>query len=256
MENYQDGLIESFQSFKLEASAEDVLKQIKKGNSTTLLSIATSAASGEVSGIISALVESLKLISGVTQYYNLKKYVELFIRLDEASGKDRIEFTQELNENPEFREQFCATVYLIVERVSELDKIHLISNLIIARTKKNISNEAFFRMMNLVDKTSWYDLNRIYICNCDSRDLQGEDIEIYRSRDKKIIENIMEIYGLIQIDQKIKEDNTRRRNSYGGGSYKPEYIMQRTLTRTAFGDDFIKYGFVGWKYQPSLHYRG
>ncbi len=253
MESYEDELVHSFKSYKLDRSADEVLAELKNGNTESIIKLATSifkvagsSALGlpSVPSMISSLLNAYNTIQGVSQFYNIKKHIMLFVRLDEITKKNRADLVGDLEKDVNFREQFCSTVYTLVDRATSYEKVNLTSNLVIARTEKKIDDETFFRMMHIVDKLSWYELHCCYLKHCRVTEMDELDRKKSGSSDGDYLELIMSSNGLLQVDQEIKADTRHR--TWDGGNENFKLTKKKDLTM--FGRKFLSYGFKNFKY--------
>jgi len=251
MEDLNQSLSESFKSYKLEVAGEELIQKLRKKPIDELIKFAESAFSVNIGGVtaipgfIKMLIQSYKSYKGFKEYFNLKKYLEFFIRLDETTLKQREKFSEELQQNHEFREKFCASVILITERVSEMEKVKLISNITNARIKGQISNSIYFRIIHIVDNIIWHDLHMIYLSQIHYSRLDELDLEKKSNIDSNYLHALMSNNGLMLVKRNVKFDS--KRNRYNRNE-KDSYIIEEKKDLTKFGIDFITYSFHNFKY--------
>lgn len=246
MHHLERDFLHNFKSFKLEAKADEVLKELRSGSVKRLIQIGEklSESLSESVSPISTLVQGVKAGKGFLEYYSLKKYVEFFVRIHEVSLSDRERFVKELEENDALRERLIPVLLLVIEKVSEMDKMKVIANIINARTLYKIDNSTFFRMMHLVEQVSWPDLFQIYLKHCLYTDLLKDDK--LKSKlppyDIRRIRTLSYNTGIIDIKREFSLKPGR--NNYDRET-KP--VLNEVEEITQFGIQFLTFAFIGFE---------
>lgn len=254
MRNFEKEFLDNFRSFKLEAKGEEVLKELRSGNTEKLIELGKSLSSSIVSTIagipdipsyISTLVDSVKAGKGFLHYYSLEKYVEFFVRIHEIPIEQREKFVKELEEDYELRQRVIPVILMIVDKVSEMDKMQVITNLVNARTQYEIDNDTFFRMLHIVEQVSWPDLYLIYLKHCSLGDLDDRERKICLIDSNTDITNmITQNTGLYNIKRELKEEyNLISDNN------KKELVLKESKKLTNLGKQFFIFAFKGFKYK-------
>ena len=254
MRNFEKEFLYNFRSFKLEAKGEEVLKELRSGNAEKLIELAKSLSSSFVSTItgipdipsyISTLIDSVKAGKGFLHYYSLEKYVEFFVRIHTIPIERREKFVKELEEDCELRERVIPVILMIVDKVSEMDKMLVITNIVNARTLYEIDNDTFFRMFHIVEQVSWPDLYLIYLKHCSLSDLDDRDRKVCLiDSNTDITKMITHNTGLAKINREVREQ-VKSSPYYGG---KKGFTLKEDKKLTSLGKQFFTFAFKGFKY--------
>lgn len=194
--------------------------------------------------LIQTMINACQTIGGFSEFFCLKKFLLLLAQNDEISEEERNEFISEVETDYEFRERYCASLLSIVDRITETKKLQIIINIDIARKKKKIDNETFFRMMNLVDKLGWYELYAIYLLDCPYNKLEKPDFDQHKKLDENYIKLVFESHGILSFKTEIVDSMMPKISStvFEEESEKNQEIKKKPKY-TLFGRMFIHFGF-------------
>jgi len=254
MDNLENDYLETIRSFKLERAKDEILKEVSKGNINnavnSITQIVKSFSSGNPLPILLKLMNTYETLKSGISYYGLKKHIEFFVRLDEVSLDNREQFVKELEENIDLKEHYCASISMIIDRVTELEKIKVIANINIARINRDINDELFFRLMHIIDKLNWYEIHCIYLREYyhEKQLFSKADKEKEYNMDHSIIQNIMINNGLLKMKNEIKES---RLKDFTG---KEGWYLETKLSKTNLGRIFIATAFRNFEYSIKSEY--
>jgi hypothetical protein len=196
-------LIPNSYTYRISGAIDNHVSEIRKRNASDTISLAKTVFTN-LSGvtvipeIINSLMKIYNLTESAINLYNLKKHLELLIRVNQTSEKQRLEFCEKLKSDNKFCEEYCAAVSIIVEKVTSIDKIKLIANLINSLVSKQINDGEFLRMMHIVDSLSWHDLYCGYLFTVNELDLEETDSSLKPKFGNSTLFQL-QIHGIINI---------------------------------------------------------
>lgn len=108
--------------------------------------------------LIGTVVGLIRAGATVREHLFLKKLARFAAELGDISDEERAEFRDEMDRDPEFREEVGENLLLLLERAAEVQKPRLIGKLFAAYLRKRISHSQMQRAVVAVDRAHYADL--------------------------------------------------------------------------------------------------